>query len=198
VWDWKKAMGRRQYKGVEQLPYWQLQLQNTAPDTPSRDFVINTMREQVARFGEEQFAALLSAWTKTRLIPPVTVRDLLAPEVVRSVWGSGIPTYAPVHREGGSLQIRPDPFGYDYALLDGRVISPGWQIHREKQRSGLMTKRLATLAKTSGKWPETLAEAKAAGLELDDLPAGCRWRLENQSIVLETDPPPKAPWDPTK
>lgn len=198
VWDWKKAIGRRQYQGLEQLAYWQEQLSATAPGTPAREFVINTMREQVARFGEEQLGALLTAWRKLRPVGPTSVADLLQPDCLRAAIPHGIPPYAPLYDDGGTLRLRPDPFGYEYALLGGAVISPGWQLHRAIQRGALMSARLATLASTTGSWPKTLAEAQMLGLQLDELPARCQWQLIGQEIRVIADPPPHAAWDPVR
>ena len=197
VWDWSKAMARRQYKDLRQLRYWEEQLRLTAPNTPTRQFVIDTMREQVARYGEEQLALLLAEYKRQRLVSPVLVDELCAPDIVSRVWPQLPPPYAPVVMHGSRYEVRPDPYGYRYEMLGDAVVSPGWQIHRLKQRGDGLTANLEKLAKDAGAWPSSLAEATAAGLKLDPLPPSCRWKLEGKRIVLHIDPPPLPAWDPT-
>ncbi len=196
VWDWKKAMARRQYRDLRQLPYWEEQLRTSAPGSASREFILNTMREQVARFGVEQLALLVEACTRNHGTPPFSIQELLDPGIVTEVWPHGPPPYAPIALVGGMPCIRPDPFGYPYALLAGKAVSPGWESHRLKQRATLMGLLLAKVATRIGQWPASLEEAKSAGLELDVPPPGCRWELDGKSISLVVDPPPLEPWDP--
>jgi hypothetical protein len=197
VWDWAKAMARRQYKDLRQLRYWEEQLRLAAPNSPARQFIIETMREQVARYGEEQFVLLVAAYKKQRFMSPVLVNDLCAPEIVAQVWPQRPPVFAPVVQEGSRYVPRPDPFGYNYELVDGTVISPGWQIHRLAQRGYGLTGELEKIAQRIGSWPKTLAEAQAAGLKLHPLPQSCRWQLTDKNISLHVDPPPFPAWEPT-
>ena len=196
VWDWAKAMARRQYKDLRQLSYWEEQLRLAAPNSPARQFIIETMREQVASYGEEQFVLLVAAYKKQRFITPMLVNELCAPEIVAQVWPHRPPLYAPVVLREGRYELRPDPFGYRYELVGETVVSPGWQIHRLKQRGNGLTAELEKIAKQTGSWPSTLAEAQVAGLRLDPLPHSCRWRLDGKKIVLDSDPAPMPAWDP--
>ena len=197
VWDWSKAMARRQYKDLRQLSYWEEQLRLVAPNSPARQFIVDTMREQVARYGEEQFSRLLAEFKKQRFVSPALVDELCAPGVVSQVWPQRPPPFAPMVMQGSSYEVRPDPFGYRYEMLGDAVVSPGWQIHRLKQRGDGLTADLEKLAKRTGTWPSSLAEATAAGLRLEPLPPSCRWKLEGKRIVLHADPPPLPAWEPT-
>ncbi len=196
VLDWTKALGRRVYKGLEQLAYWEEQLRVAVPGSPTRDFVVGTMREMVARYGVDQLTLLAAEYRRRHGIAPLHLDDLLEPALVQAVWPQRLPAYGPVLRDGGVLRFRPDPFGYPYTLLDGAPISPGWQAHQGRIRTALMTQRLETLAKKTGRWPETLEAAIVDGLELDNLPRGCRWRLADKSVTIEVDPPSQPAWDP--
>ena len=196
VWDWSKAMARRQYKDLRQLSYWEEQLRLTAPNSPTRQFIIDTMREQVARYGEEQLALLVAEFKRQRFMMPALVQDLCAPEIIQKVWPQRVPAYAPIISNRDGYELRVDPFGYRYELAGDTIISPGWQLHRLKQRSGSLTMKLEELAKRTGRWPSSLAEAKADGLEIEPLPQSCSWQLEGKTITLQTNPPPFPAWDP--
>ncbi len=196
VWTWKKAMGRRVYQDLSQLPYWEAQLQAATPGTPAYTFIVTTMREQVARFGENQLALLIAAWSKKHGRAPAQIADLTAPELIAEVWAKGLPAIGPIEIQDGHPVVRVDPFGYPYELQGGKAISPGWQLNRVAQLGFHLSQQLAEKAKALGRWPTSIAEAKAAGLVFQDLPAGCRWRLKGQQIDLESVPPPFAPWEP--
>ena len=196
VWTWKKAMGRRVYQDLSQLPYWEAQLQGATPGTPAHTFIVTTMREQVARFGENQLALLIAAWTKKHGQAPAQVAELAAPELVAEVWPKGIPVLGPIVIQDGRPLLRVDPFGYPYELQGGKVISPGWQLNRVAQLGFHLSQQLAEKAKANGRWPTSIDEAKAAGVKFQDLPAGCYWRLKGQQIDLELVPPPHPPWEP--
>jgi hypothetical protein len=196
VWDWKKAMGQRRFQELEQVPYWIEQLHRATPGTSTYDFVLRTLREQVARFGESRLALLTSAYRQLYWIPPVTISDLLRPEVVRKAFPRGLPSLGPIRQELSGFVLNPDPFGYPYELLAGEPISVGWQEVRETKRAALMSAALAKIAQKEGRWPTTVAEARAAGLELDALPNGGWWSIEGQIVSLHWPEPPFPAWVP--
>ena len=196
VWDWQKAMGRRVYRDLQQLPYWEEQLRVATPGTPTQAFVIDTMREQVARYGEETLGRLLAARVAHTKAPLVRLDDLLDPALVAEVYPTGIPPYAPFALVDGAARMHPDPFGYAYGLVDGKPSSPGWEALRARQRATLMNVRLEALAKRTGEWPATLDAAVAAGLVLDALPDHCHWRLNDKHIEVQVDLPPFPAWAP--
>ena len=198
VWDWQKAMAQRQYKDLSQLPYWENLLSLTKPGTPAYEYIVNTMREQIARYAVDRLSFLLSIWHKEHPLPPVILAELLEPTAIRQAFPDGIPPYAPVYLEHGIPRLRIDPFGYPYALVDGQPMSPGWTNLRSRKRAAKMTKKLEALATKIGTWPTTLAEAINQGLELDALPASCRWTLEGKGISVTSDPPPFPAWTPGK
>jgi hypothetical protein len=196
VWDWKKAMGQRRFQDLEQLPYWIEQLHRATPGTPTYDFVLRTLREQVARFGEGRLALLVTAYRERYWIPPVTIDDLLQPEVVRKAFPRGLPSLAPLRQELGGYVLKQDPFGFPYQLQAGQPISVGWQQVRETKRAALMSAGLAKIAQKEGRWPTTVAEARAAGLELDVLPPGGWWSIEGQIVSLHWPEAPFPAWVP--
>ncbi len=196
VWDWQKAMAQRQYRDLRQLPYWEDQLRIATPGSPSYNFIIGTMREQVARYAVERLNELVAVWRKQHPLPPITLQEVLEPAALRQAFPDGIPPYAPVYLEDGIPRLRSDPFGYPYTLVDGKPVSPGWEGLRSLKRSAKMTGRLEALATRTGAWPATLDAAIVAGLDLDDLPQRCRWRLDGKAIVVDVDPPPSPPWSP--
>ena len=196
VWDWKKAMGQRRFKELEQLPYWLEQLQHATPGTPTYEFVLRTVREQMAQFGESRLQMLVDAYRALYWIPPVTLDDLLRPEVVNKVFPRGLPALGPLRYERPFFMLKADPFGYPYQLLAGHPVSVGWQQVRETKRTLMMGIRLAEVAKRDGRWPTTIAEAKAAGVELDALPHGGWWSITGQEVEAHWPAPAYVPWTP--
>lgn len=197
VWDWKKAMARRQYRDMAQMPYWEEQLRLAKPGTQMYDFIIETMREQLARYGVERLTAALAAWKRQHPIPATALEEVLDPAVVRSVFPDGIPAYAPIYLENGVPRLRADPFGYPYALVDGRPVSPGWEALIARNQAGPASQRLESIAIRTGAWPTTLDKAVAAGVQLGGLPPHCHWSLSGKAIVVEVDPPPFPDWNPS-
>lgn len=198
VWDWQKAMAQRKYKDLSQLSYWENLLTLTKPGTPSYAYIVNTIREQLARYAVDRLNDLLTNWHKDHTVPPITLGELLEPVLIRQTFPDGIPPYAPVYLEHGIPRLRCDPFGYPYLLVDGHPISPGWTNLRSLKRSAKMTKQLEVIATKTGTWPTSLEEAINQGLELDALPGSCRWQLEGKSITVASDPPPFPAWSPGK
>lgn len=196
VWDWKKSMAQRRYQELEQLPYWLEQLRRAAPGSPTREFVLRTIREQIARFGESRLQLLVDEYRQTRMIPPITMNDVLAPDIVAKVFPRGLPPLGPVRRIHEAFVLKSDPFGYPYQLVAGKPLSPGWQQVHEGLRAGLMGMRLADVAKKTGHWPTTVAEAIAAGMNFDALPHGGVWGIDGQVVTITWSPPPAAPWEP--
>ena len=94
------------------------------------------------------------------------------------------------------FSLKTDPFGYAYELVDGKPQSPGWQRLRSTKRAGLMAQKLAEVAKRDGRWPTNVAEAIAAGVELDALPAGGTWVISGQMVTVEWTPAPFPAWTP--
>lgn len=196
VWDWKRAMGQRLSRELEQVPYWLEQLRHLTPGTPSHTYVLNTLREQVARLGENNLQALVDAYRELHMIPPVTLADVTVPDVVAKAFPQGISTLGPLNFEQGGFSLKTDPFGYAYEMVDGKPQSPGWQRLRSTKRAALMGQKLAEIAKRDGRWPTTVSEALAAGVALDALPAGGRWVISGQEVKVEWTPAPFAAWMP--
>ncbi len=196
VWDWKKAMGQRRFNELEQLPYWLEQFNHAAPGTPTYEFVLRTLREQMARFGESRLQMLVDSFRALYWIPPVTLDDLLRPEVVIKAFPHGLPALSPLRYQLPFFTFNADPFGYPYQLLGGHPLSVGWQQVRKSKQAALMTNRLAEVAKRDGRWPTTLAEARAAGVEFDTLPNGGWWSITGQMVEAHWPEPSGAAWLP--
>ena len=196
VWDWKKAMGQRLSRELQQVPYWLEQLHHLTPDTPSHTYVLNTLREQVARLGENNLQALVDAYRELHHFPPVTLADATQPEVVTKAFPAGISVLGPLNFQQGVFSLKTDPFGYAYELVDGKPQSPGWQRLRSTKRAGLMGQKLAEVAKRDGRWPTNVAEAIAAGVEFDALPVGGTWVISGQMVTVEWTPAPFPAWTP--
>jgi len=196
VWDWKKAMGQRLSRELEQVPYWLEQLHHLKPGTPAHQYVLDTLREQVARLGESNLQTLVDAYRDLHHMPPVTLADVAVPEVVAKAFPRGISSLGPLNFELGFFSLKVDPFGYAYELVEGKPQSPGWQRLRSTKRAGLMGQKLAEIAKRDGRWPTTVAEAIAAGVNLDVLPAGGSWIISGQEVRVEWTPAPFPAWTP--
>jgi len=196
VWDWKKAMGRRQFQELEQVPYWIEQLRNAKPDSPTAAFILRTLREQLARFGENRLQRLVDVYRATYFMPPVFISDVVKPDLVARAFPHGMPEIGPLSGRGGTLMLKPDPFGFPYELVNGKPQSPGWQQVHAGLRTGLMSQRLAEIAKRDGRWPTTITEAITAGLNLEVLPTGGEWVITGQVISVTWRPAPSAAWTP--
>ncbi len=198
VWDWKKSMAHRQYHDLTQMPYWEDQLRLTKPGTAIYDFIVDTMREQMARYAEERLTHLTVIWQREHHQPPVLIADLLQSSVLTQAFPDGIPplVYFPIKLTYGVPTLRTDPFGYAYVLDGGVPVSPGWQALRARKRSGALSEQLEAIAKREGRWPATLAEAVAAGLYLYDMPPNCHIRLDGKAISIDVDPPRFPAWKP--
>ena len=196
VWDWKKAMGQRLSRELEQVPYWLEQLRRLKPGTPSHQYVLDTLREQVARLGESNLQALVDAYRELHRIPPITLADVVVREVITKAFLKGIPTQGPLTFEHGVFSLKVDPFGYAYELVNGKPLSPGWQRLRSTKRAGAMSEKLAEVAKREGRWPTTVAEAGAAGVVFDALPVGGTWVISGQVVTAQWTPAPFPAWTP--
>ena len=196
VFIWKRNIALRNSLGLSQIAYWEEQLRRSSPGSPSRDFIIDTIREMLAQGGIEQLEVLRRRWIATRFIPPVLIGDLAEPGLIRECFPHGLPPLAPLRLEQGRPAIAPDPFGYPYRLGNQGIESPGLALFKARSRAATHSRTLESLAKKNGSWPETFAEATAAGLRLEDPPPGARWTLIDHAIGIELPPAPFPPWEP--
>jgi hypothetical protein len=220
VWDWKRGFGSRVFSGLEQLPYWLDRLQATAPGTPNGDYVERTIRELLARYGAHELNRLATSWRIARggvprdraelvenlalinpLHPvveegpyPAALSDLLDPRLVRRLYPSGLPVHGPLTVSGGRLTLRTDPYGRPWKLVSGRVVSMGHQMAAFERMLGAATARLLDLAQKNGRWPSTLAEAKAMGLSLPDPADDGTVRLDDRRLVVDWAVEAGEPW----
>ncbi len=194
VWDWKTAMARRQYRGLDQIGYWQDQLASSTPGSPTADYIEHTMRDQLARFAVTELQALVDAYRSRHGIPPLLLADALEPESVAARYPAGPPPWGPVTIDAGRLALRSDPFGFDLTLRDGTVTSPGLERSRAEHRMYHLSSQLAEAAKRDGRWAETLDEARKAGIEFAELPGGGAYRIVEHAVTIDWQPPPRPAW----
>lgn len=187
VWDWKSSFARRTYQGLEQVPYWLEQLRHAKPGTPTRDFILSTVREQLARWGEQELTAVRATgdgaggWS-------------VDAEAVARRWPGGISPWAPVRRDGARVEVREDPFGYRYAWVDGAPVSRGLAYRRAERVAGALSAKLATAAIDAKRWPATIDELRAAGVAVPEPPTGAAWRIAEQRVVLDHPAPEAKAW----
>ncbi len=196
VWDWKVNFGRRREQGLDQIPYWMSQL-GTAQG-PTREFILQTVREQISLYGAARLTSLVARFKAARGFVPVALADVVRPEWMRLEWPAGLPGEAPIKvLPGAGLVLRPDAYGQPYRLqADGTVVSDGVAQFRFGGRVAQAEVALEKAATTLGHWPASLAEVTAAGVALQEPPAGGVWRLDGKSLVVDWPPAPERPWSP--
>lgn len=184
VRDWRRGLAFMNVEGLEALPYWLEQLRGTKPGSPLGNFVEDTVRELLAQHG--QLALTKVVWPE--LPGGAVVPDPLA---VARRWPRGVPAWAPVAADG---TLRPDPYGWPWRWSAGGIISPGQQqVRFRKSTQGL---RLAVQAEADkrGRPPRDVAEAKAWGVELPDVPDGGVWVFDERLPDARWPAPPQEPW----
>ena len=195
VWDWKAAFGRRREPGLDQVPYWMAQLPGT--QGTQREFILQTLREEIGRYGEKRLSSLVQRFKADRGVLPLAIDDALRAEWLRAEWPHGIPPLAPVTKSTGQWTLRLDPYGWPYRLTDqGTVVSEGTAMFRFRGRVAAASNALATMATKRGSWPATLEEAKTAGLELPTPPSGGTWVLKEHTLEVRWPEAPGKPWTP--
>lgn len=220
VWDWKRKFGSDSFTGLEQLPYWLTQLERTTSGTPNGQYVEDTIRDLLARFGKHELEGLLDTWSiasggvpRNRaalaqnldlidpLVPtvehgpwPKRLEDLLDPQLIRRRYPKGLPSYGPIAVEDGRLVLRSDPYGLPWEMAGGEVTSPG-RIRAQIEKLVITaTANLLDLAQRQGSWPQSLAEAEKLGLVLPKVPPGGTLRLDDRQVVVDWRVEAGAPW----
>lgn len=188
VWDWKASFGRRTYQGLEQVPYWLEQLSHAKAGTPTHDFVLGTLREQLARWGEQELKALGARPGPGGIL-------IVTAEAVARHWPGGIPSVAPLRVENGRVVVREDPFGFAYTWVEDAPFSPGRAYRRAQGLADSLSAQLAANAVSTKSWATTIDELRAAGVTIPPPPAGATWRIEGQRVVLGTATAMAPPWD---
>lgn len=187
VWDWKASFGRRTYQGLEQVPYWLEQLRHAKAGTPTHDFVLGTLREQLARWGEQELKALGAQPGPDGLLTVTAA-------AVAQRWPGGIPGVAPVRATGDGVAVREDPFGFAYTWVDDAPFSPGRAYRRAQGMAAHLSGELAAKAVSAKTWATTIDELRATGVTIPPPPAGASWRIEGQRVVLTTPSVVAKPW----
>jgi hypothetical protein len=219
VWDWKRKFGSDTFSGLEQLPYWLAQLDRVALGTPNAQYVEDTIRGILARYGAHELTGLVAAWQiahggvpRSRndlvrnldLIDPFVptvehgpfprdLAEVLQPALLRRRYPDGPPAYGPVALVDGRPVLRNDPFGMPWRLAGGEVVSDG--IHRAQieREVAVATANLLDLAQRHGAWPATLEEAAALGLPMPRVQGGTL-RLDGRQVVVDWAVEAAAPW----
>ncbi len=224
VWDWKRSMAQRTFHGLEQVPYWHEQLLRSKPGSASGDYIEAVLREQLAAFGLQELERLHDDWLVAhgalplraaslavlyRTAPlatiaaaraaapprPVGLADLLAPALLARRYPGGLPPLGPVLRDDqGRSQLKSDPFGLPWVLVDGRIVSGGLERRAYDRRLTSANFTLLGAAQARGRWPARLDEVAGFGIDLPAPPADGRLVLDGQTLRMEWDPPPSAPW----
>jgi hypothetical protein len=191
---WKKFMGVRAFHGLEQVPYWRTQLAASRPGTPTGDFIEDSLREILARFGQGELQALVDAYRATHSDPPERLELALEPPLLRQRYSEGLPVDGPVALDHDRPWLRDDPYGFPWFYARGEVFSIGLnQIEMET----LITKvnnRLVGMARERGRWPTSLEEIRSWGLFLPESVPGGTLALDGQTVSVAWSVKPGPPW----
>ncbi len=192
VWDWKAAMDRRRHLGLTQLAYWQDQLKRFKESSAEGRYILTAIREELTRYCVDELQALADAHKAQLFMPATAIEDCADARLVATRYPNGPPAYGPLRMVGGRPQLRPDPYGYPFALHDGAVVSPGLMENVARNYLGVYRDRLAAAAK--GARIATIDQARAL-VEMMWLPPCARWAISaDGQLELQWDPPPQLPW----
>jgi hypothetical protein len=195
VLDWEAAMARRHHRGTAQIEYWREQLEQAQPGSPTAAFIERTVREQLSSYCVDELAALADWFRARHGFPPLAARDLLDADLLTMRYPQGLPILGPFVMRNGVATLREDPFGYPFSIeLGGKPRSEGYEHCRIERMLPDRDIAIADVAKRDGRWPRTVDEARAAGVELRELPAGARYRLDEHDLRIDWPPPPGQPW----
>lgn len=181
VWDWKAAMARRRFRGLEQLPYWLDRLADTAAKTPMGDYIEDVIYEQLVGYALRELNTVL-ADRRSAGLPAESVADLLDPARLNARHLDA--TWGPVTSDAnGNPVLRCDPYGYAYEVQAGEVVSPGrqyWQFERAV--------RAANAGNLARDYAD-LAALRAAGVSLPEPPLAASLRLEEGRLIAVVPDP---------
>jgi hypothetical protein len=217
VMDWKKTMGSRLFKDLEQIPYWLDKLRSTKPGSSLSDYVETVIRSQLSAYGERELNALVFEYRRLaprrwevlydelaqRTVPfselllgakPDGVARLMAPQLLKRRYGQRLAAFGPIRIEDGRLKLLDDPFGYPWRLEGGRVISPGLEYKTYENRLGMINVSIEIAATKKGTWPRQISDLKDWGVQIPDAPRGGTLRLTEHVLVVDWPKPPSPPW----
>ena len=198
VWDWKASMAKRRYKGLEQVPYWEQQLSLATKGTPAYEFVLDTLREQICRFGFEELSAV-AAWRAAHGATATSISELTDIEPVRSRHPRGWPPLGPWAADAaGAIRVTADPFGWPYRLASATsAVSTGMELLAlRRNRTFGYNSSIAAFAKANDRWPADAAEAIRIANAPEPPVAQARWVWDGQQLRLDVDTPPEPAWEP--
>ncbi len=193
VWDWMAAMGRRQHLGTAQLSYWQSQRELFPPDSAEGRYIEAAMREELATYCVAELQALADAYRAHAMTPALELADCLDPQLVAARYPHQLPPFGPLQlqADGTRILLRLDPYGYQFRMMGGHIISPGLQRNHLSQRLGFLRNDLDE-ARKQAPIPD-LATAQRR-LPLPELPPEAHWTWQDHTLGLAWEEPPGAPW----
>lgn len=194
--DWLAALARRHNRGLEQMTYWGRLLLVSEEGSPQLVIARRTMREQLARYGLDQLQALVASYQARTGAPPVELAQVLGEDDLRAHYAgpdAATQPAEPITAVDGGFELRPDPYGYAYELVEGEVVSPGLATAKWDKRLAWCNQSIRDQAIKRRRWPETLAEATEWGGSLPPVPGGASLELRD-GLLVRVEPAGLEPW----
>jgi len=198
-WIWLQSMSKRQGQVPEQLAFWASQLQRLSTDSPRGQLLLELMREALVEYGRQRLQSLADR-ARAAGVELERIDQLLEPGLVLSVYGhpdrlSAAEPIAAVH-EGDRLRfaLRHDPYGYPWRLDEGEVTSIGQEAARQRRRTSAINNAVVYAAREQGRWPRSVAEARAWVADDYQMPEGMSFELVEGRLALQIAEDPERPW----
>lgn len=181
---WKSRLGVLDLKGLEQLDYWAQQIVANKPKTPLADMAVETLYQQLNRYCKnilqevydvQPTGSIDSCLRRQSWYHVYGKDDLLQLKNAMIVWGplqlpaaisqrleqrvQALETFSTISLQ--SVQLRTDPYGYPYRVVDDRIVSTGEQRFLFKRRIASYNMTLERMAVERGRWPADLDEVHA-------------------------------------
>jgi len=186
---WKANMAKRRYKNLEQFAYWQDRLRDATPGSTMCEFIEGVMRDQLARYGENELKALCALYQEAHGRAASGLDDVMTEPLLRARYGDRSPPWAPVMRVGNGYACRPDPYGLNYALVAGKPVSPGLTRERFRYPLADFNRNIESRAREIGYRPRSIAELTAISLIPPTPPEGGRLIMERDLVRVEYPDP---------
>lgn len=194
IWQWKKQLAIRRFKGLEQVPYWRQQLRVHPAASPQGRFIESILRDQLARWSVGELQGLAASFRQRNGRPPALLGELLDPVLLRAHWGDALPGFAPIELADGRPRLRPDPFGWPYRFDGATVSSPGAEIERFRRQMPAILMQVEAATRARHTALTDLAQLASWDIVLPDPPCGGRWVLSEGRPDVAWPDPPQAPW----
>ena len=126
------------------------------------------------------------------LTPALTLADCLDARLVARRYPGGPPAWGPLRLASGRVLLLNDPYGYDFAFHDGKVVSPG--LFQVPARNHVPEQRALLQAASKGAAVSSMAQAERL-IALPWLPPCARWVMgPDGQLDIQWDPPEHPPW----